>query len=90
MINKHVDQVRFTETSRGRLPPAARGLPLLGSIPFILKSPLDFLMNARAELGDIYTLNLGLTKMVMLNHPRHIQHILYDHSHNYTKNGAIW
>jgi cytochrome P450 len=71
-------------------PPKTRGLPLLGSLPALVKRPFDFLLAARARYGDIYTLDLGLFKLVMANHPRQIEHVLVNHSRNYVRSGATY
>ena len=70
--------------------PSATGWPLVGVLPQIVRDPLAFVMDAHREYGDIYHLNLGITKIVMLNHPRHAQHVLIDNARNYTKAGPIW
>ncbi|MEM7116493.1 MAG: cytochrome P450 [Chloroflexota bacterium] len=70
--------------------PSAKRLPLIGSGPFMLRDPLAFFQQAQQEKGDIYELDLGLTKIIVLNHPRHAQHILVDKLHNYEKGGALW
>lgn len=70
--------------------PEAKGWPLVGVLPQLVRDPFGFLSQARKRYGDIYTLNLGFTKVVILSHPRHAQHILRDHAHNYGKGGAIW
>jgi cytochrome P450 len=72
------------------MPPFTKGLPLVGSLFSLLREPFGFLHRARERYGDIYTLNLGFGKFVMLNHPRHAQHVLRDHANNYNKGGAIW
>src|SRR6266498_1275324 len=70
--------------------PLSRGLPLVGSIPDLMKDPFGFMAQARETYGDMYRLNLGLTNVVMLNHPRQIQHVFVDHAQNYRKGGAMW
>ena len=70
--------------------PRAKRVPLLGSLPFVLRDPLAFLQQTHQEKGDIYELDLGVIKAVVLNHPRHAQHILIDKLHNYEKGGALW
>lgn len=70
--------------------PRAKGWPLVGSLPAIARDPLHFVTDAQQEMGDIYELNLGITKLIMLNHPRHAQHVLIDNARNYTKAGPIW
>ena len=44
--------------------PLTKGLPLVGSLPQIIKNPFGFLKQARATYGDIYNLNLGISKML--------------------------
>ena len=70
--------------------PQTRGLPLVGSLPGLLKDPFGFLIRAREAYGDLYFLNLGLTKVAVLNHPRQIQQVFVDNAQNYRKGGAMW
>jgi cytochrome P450 len=70
-------------------PPAIKGWPVAGAVPHLLRDPLGFLTQARATYGDIYRLNLGFTDMVVLNHPRHAQHVLRDSARKYGKGGEI-
>lgn len=78
----------MTQTTREI--PRASGWPLLGPLPALLRRPLEFLEQARERHGDIYTLNLGVFKAVVLNHPRHAQHVLRDRVQNYRKGGVMW
>ncbi|WP_437977347.1 cytochrome P450 [Sorangium sp. So ce295] len=75
---------------RASAPPSARGFPLVGVLPHLLKDRLDYLVSAREQLGDLYTIDLGLARIVALNHPRHAQHVLRDNARNYSKGGALW
>ena len=77
------------DTSEGRLPPRTRGFPILGSLPAFLRRPFDFLLVARERHGDIYTLDLGFVRWVILNHPRHAEYVLRDNSQSYRKGGAL-
>src|SRR6266540_1392795 len=70
--------------------PQTKGYPLVGSIPDLMKDPFGFLAQARETHGDIYSLNLGLTNVVMLNHPAQIQRVFVDNAQNYRKGGAMW
>jgi cytochrome P450 len=72
------------------LPPITQGWPLLGSLPALIRNPFAFLTQARERYGDIYTLNLGFIKIIVLNHPRQAQHLLRDHADKYGKGGALW
>lgn len=70
--------------------PQAKSLPLLGSIPFLLRDPFRYLKESRKAYGDIYEFGLGPSKVVFLNHPRHAQHVLRDNGRNYSKGDKIW
>ena len=72
------------------LPPATRGWPLVGVLPDVIKQQIDFLITAQQHYGDIYTLDLGLTKAIVLNHPDHAQHVFRDQVRNYAKGGKFW
>jgi cytochrome P450 len=71
-------------------PPKTRGLPLVGSLPALVRRSFDFLLAARERYGDIYTLDLGFFKLVMLNHPRQVEHVLVHNSRNYLRSGATY
>ncbi len=75
-------------TSSTRLPRA--GLPLVGALPSLVKHPLEFLVSARERHGDMHWLDLGVTRLISLNHPRHAQHVLRDRVQNYSKGGPMW
>jgi cytochrome P450 len=77
-------------TAPAPYPPTAKGFPVIGAVPQIIREQVEFLVRAHAEYGDIYTLNLGATSMVMLNRPEYAQHVMVDHVRNYTKGGPIW
>src|SRR5262249_15602420 len=71
-------------------PPQTRGLPLVGALPRLLKRQFDFFTAAHAAHGDVYTLDLGFSKLMVFNQPRHAEHILRDNIRNYRKGGAFW
>lgn len=73
-------------STRSKSPP----ITSLTEIPKIIKDPLDYLVNAQKKYGDIYTLNLGVTKVIVLNHPDYAQHVLQQNVANYPKGGALW
>lgn len=89
-IMQHITPAILSTAPALKNPPKTRGLPLIGSIPAVLKEQADFLAYARAEYGDVYTLNLGMMSVVMTNRPEHAQYILRDNAKNYAKGGAMW
>ncbi len=56
----------------------------------VFGNPYAFVMSARERYGEIFQLNLGLTKVVILSHPKHIAHVLRDNAKNYPKEGSMW
>jgi len=86
-----LDSARSTYSAGAQaLPPRTRGLPVVGSLPAFVRRPFDFLLAARERHGDIYTLDLGFLRWVILNHPRHAEYVLRDNSQNYRKGGGLW
>jgi cytochrome P450 len=73
-----------------RAPPVVGTRCLLGSLLSMYGSPLDFLLEQRALHGDVYSLELAGTRMVLLNHPRHAQHVYRDRHARYGKSGPFW
>jgi len=80
----------ITKPEQPKSIPLTKGLPLVGSLPQLFKNPFGYLKRARENYGDIYNLNLGISKMLIVNHPRQMQHILVDNAQNYRKGGAMW
>ncbi len=60
-----------------------KGFPLIGSIPSILRKPSYFWLESRNRYGEIYQLDLGMIKMIGLNHPDHVKHVLVNNASNY-------
>lgn len=81
---------RGHETAQRRTPPVVGARNVLGSLPSVLLSPLDFLLEQRAVHGDVYSIDLGGTRVILLNHPRHAQHVYRDHHRRYGKGGPFW
>lgn len=73
-----------------RAPPVVGARAFLGSLSSVLRSPLDFLLEQRARHGDVYSLDLGGIRLILLNHPRHAQHIYRDQHACYGKGGPFW
>ncbi len=84
--------MRHTESlDAGRLiPPLSSSTPLMGELPLLLAKQVGHLLTLRQRHGDIYTLDLGFTQMVSLNHPRHAQHVLRDQARIYSKANPLW
>lgn len=71
-------------------PPETHRLPLIGPLAGLIRNPLAFLREAQARHGDVFTMNMGAVKLIVLSSPDQIQRVLVDHAENYRKGGAIW
>ena len=70
--------------------PLVRGLPLVGVVPALLDHPIQRLLKARDRYGDIFSLDLGVTRWAVLCHPRYAEHVLVTHADRYRKGGPVW
>ena len=68
-----------------RQPVVLRGRPLVGHLPELRKDPLRFFSRVARDHGDVVELHFGLDKVLMLNHPAMIRHVLQDNRLNYEK-----
>jgi cytochrome P450 len=73
-----------------RAAPVTKGLPLVGSVFSLASDPFRYLLDARERYGDIYTLDLGVMKVVVLNHPSQAQRVFVDNMQAYRKGGGFW
>ena len=71
-------------------PPLVSGAPIVGVLPALLRRPLEWLLETRSRMGDIFTLNLAFTRWVVVLHPRHAEHVLVSHCDRYRKSGPAW
>jgi len=68
-----------------RRPVVLRGRPLVGHLPELRRDPLRFFTRVARDHGDVVELHFGLDKVLMLNHPAMIRHVLQDNRLNYEK-----
>lgn len=65
--------------------PGPRGAVLLGVAGEVRSDPLGYFVDAMATYGDAVAFRVGLDRIVMLNHPDAIRHVLQDNHRNYRK-----
>lgn len=58
------------------MPPKIQGLSLLRAIPGLVQDPFKTARKIREQYGDIYTLDLGISKVIVMNHPYYEQYVL--------------
>ena len=67
-------------------PPGPRGYPVIGSLPQMLRNPLQFLINATQEYGAVVKLGaMGPQQLYLVSDPNHVRYILHENSDNYIK-----
>lgn len=83
--------VAVAESLLARRPVAAHGTPgprgtlLLGVAREVRSDPLAYFVDAMRTYGDTVAFRVGLDRIVMLNHPNAIKHVLQDNHRNYRK-----
>lgn len=70
--------------------PRAPGLPLLGSLPALLRERFDFFERVREQCGDIFLLDLGVQEVVVVADPLAAEQIFVQRSKNFDKGEDFW
>ncbi|MPZ10683.1 MAG: cytochrome P450 [Kiloniellaceae bacterium] len=76
---------RKHDESRACAPVVLRGRPLVGHLPELRADPLRFFTRIARDHGDAVELHFGFDKVLMLNNPAMIRHVLQDNRLNYEK-----
>ena len=67
-------------------PPSMPGYPIIGCLPQMQNKPLELLMNAARNYGDVVHLgSMAGQKLYLVTHPDYIHYILRENSQNYVK-----
>ncbi|HEY4387572.1 MAG TPA: cytochrome P450 [Ktedonobacteraceae bacterium] len=66
------------------LPPGPRPLPILGNLLSLRRDPLAFLQQIQRVYGDIATLYIGQSPIVLLSRPEYIRYVLVEHPRQFT------
>ncbi|MGK3991080.1 cytochrome P450 [Sorangium sp. So ce136] len=68
-----------------RAAPKARGGRVLGSLAAFLRDPLETLVEATRECGDVVRFDMVAREMLLINSPGSVKHVLQDHATNYSR-----
>lgn len=71
-------------------PPRGPRVPFVGALPWLIRRRFEFFLEARVRYGDIYSLDLGPRRVIVVNHPDHAQHVLVDNQRNFTRGGPLY
>jgi cytochrome P450 len=68
------------------LPPGPPGYPVIGNLPAVIRLGMPELLRQSAQqYGDVVRFRVGGRTMILLAHPDHVRHVLYDNRDNYYK-----
>src|SRR5688500_8385 len=67
------------------VPPGLRGLPVLGMLPAMRRSPTGVFQDAARRFGDVAYLKIGPRHGYLITNPRDVRHVLQDNARNYHK-----
>jgi cytochrome P450 len=80
-----------TEGLRGGGPtiPTARGVPLLGALPWMVRDPIGFLAGVVREHGPLVRIPMGRGGLVLVAHPEDVRYILRDNASNFVRGRSV-
>lgn len=70
--------------------PRAPCLPLVGSIPHVLRQHFAFFERAHQTCGDLFVVDLGIDEIVLVGDPHITEQIFVHRVKNYDKGGGFW
>jgi cytochrome P450 len=68
-----------------KFPPGPRGVPLLGMLPAVRRSPTTTFLDAARRYGDVVSFKIGPRRGYLITNPVDIRHVLQDNARNYKK-----
>jgi len=69
--------------------PEARGLPLLGNIPAMLRDATSCLLGAVRQHGPLVRVRFGAGGMLLVAHPEDLEHVLQLHNRRYVRGHTV-
>uniref|UniRef100_A0A8C5MQW0 Cytochrome P450 n=1 Tax=Leptobrachium leishanense TaxID=445787 RepID=A0A8C5MQW0_9ANUR len=77
-------------STKGNLPPGPKPLPLIGNLHILdLKRPYLTLMELSKQYGSIFTIQMGLTKMVIFTGYETVKDALVNHSDEFGERATV-
>ncbi|MEO8955842.1 MAG: cytochrome P450, partial [Ktedonobacteraceae bacterium] len=67
------------------LPPGPKGLPIVGNALQFQRNPLQFVRKMQTTYGNMATIHLGGSPIVLLFRPEYIRYVLTEQPKNFTK-----
>src|SRR6185503_21098897 len=66
-------------------PPGPRGLPILGMLPAVRRSPTAVFIDAARRYGETVYLKIGPRRGYLVTNPADVRHVLQDNARTYHK-----
>ena len=66
-------------------PPGPRGVPFLGMLPAVRRSPTTVFLDAARRYGEVVYFKIGPRHGYLITNPADIRHVLQDNARNYKK-----
>ncbi len=76
-------------TTRTTLPPGPRKLPYIGNMLSLRRNPLGYIQQLQRTYGNMATIHVGRTPMVLLFRPEHMRYVLVEHPGNFSNQGVL-
>ena len=70
------------------LPPGPRKLPYIGNLLSLRRDPLSYLQQLQRTYGNMATIYLGQTPIVVLFRPEYVRYVLVEHPRNFSNRGV--
>src|SRR5947209_3121717 len=71
------------------MPPGPKGEPVVGSLRQLRRNPMDFLLGAASEFGEIVHFKLATQEVFLINDPDLIRDVLVTNSKNFLKSRGL-
>jgi cytochrome P450 len=71
------------------IPPGPKGKLLTGNLAELRRDTLDVFTRCAREYGDVAGIRFGLTRALVLSHPRLIEEVLVTNARNFTKHFGV-
>lgn len=91
MLEEFDPPSRAAPPSVRKPPPRARGYPVIGLLPGLVRDAPSLLRRlARQHPGAVIELDLGPARAYLVTHPDQAQYVLNDNWRNFSKEGGMW
>jgi cytochrome P450 len=77
------------QTTKTMLPPGPRKLPYFGNLLSWRRDPLGYLQQLQRTYGNMATIYLGPTPMVLLLRPEYVRYVLVENPRSFSNRGAL-